>query len=108
MRGPFSSAILRQHRQHSLQARLPILLTGLTAAALRDILFHINAGERFEGQTFESLRDYLMRLYAIIRALEIVSEPSRRLSDELKAPYPDVPWREMAAAGNFYRTTMKT
>jgi uncharacterized protein with HEPN domain len=73
-------------------------------AALRDILFHINAAERFaNAQTFESLRDDLMRLYAIIRALEIISEASRRLSDELKACYPDVPWREMAAAGNFYR-----
>jgi uncharacterized protein with HEPN domain len=72
--------------------------------ALRDILFHINAAERFaHDQTFESLRDDLMRLYAIIRSLEIISEASRRLSDELKARHPDIPWREMAAAGNFYR-----
>jgi uncharacterized protein with HEPN domain len=73
-------------------------------AALRDILLHIDAAERFaRGQTFESLRDDLMRLYAIIRALEIISEASRRLSDKLKARYPAIPWREMAAAGNFYR-----
>jgi uncharacterized protein with HEPN domain len=72
--------------------------------ALRDILFQISAAERFaRGQTFESLRDDLMRLYAIIRALEIISEASRRLSNELKARYPDIAWREMAAAGNFYR-----
>ena len=32
-------------------------------------------------------------LYAIIRALEIISEASRRLSDDLKARYPDIPWR---------------
>ena len=44
-----------------------------------------------------------MRLYAIIRSLEIISEASRRLSDELKTRHPDIPWREMAAAGNFYR-----
>jgi uncharacterized protein with HEPN domain len=49
-------------------------------AALRDILLHIDAAERFaRGQTFESLRDDLMRLYAIIRALEIISEAWRRL-----------------------------
>jgi uncharacterized protein with HEPN domain len=72
--------------------------------ALRDILFQIKTAERFaHGQTFESLRDDLMRLYAIIRAPEIISEASRRLSDELKARHPDIPWREMAAAGNFYR-----
>jgi uncharacterized protein with HEPN domain len=41
--------------------------------------------------------------YAVIRSLEIISEASRRLSDELKARHPGIPWREMAAAGNFYR-----
>ncbi len=45
----------------------------------------------------------LMPLYAAIRCLEIISEASRRLSDELKARHPQMPWREMAAAGNFYR-----
>jgi hypothetical protein len=33
------------------------------SGALRDMLFNINAAERFaDGQTFESLRDDLMRL----------------------------------------------
>jgi uncharacterized protein with HEPN domain len=44
-----------------------------------------------------------MWLYAVIRSLEIISEASRRLSDELKARHPGILWREMAAAGNFYR-----
>ena len=44
-----------------------------------------------------------MPLYAVTRCLEIISEASRRLSDELKARHGGVPWREMAAAGNFYR-----
>jgi hypothetical protein len=66
------------------------------SGALRDILFHIDAAERFaHGQTFESLRDDLMRLYAVIRSLEIISEASRRLSDELKAP----PWHSMERNG---------
>jgi uncharacterized protein with HEPN domain len=74
------------------------------SGAIRDMLFNINPAERFaHGQTFEGLRDDLMRLYAIIRSLKIISEASRRLSDELKARYPDIPWREMAAAGDFYR-----
>ena len=42
-------------------------------------------------------------IYAVIRCLEIISEASRRVSDELKARYPGIPWREMAAARNFYR-----
>jgi uncharacterized protein with HEPN domain len=49
------------------------------------------------------LRNDLQALYAVIRTLEIISEASRRLSDELKAHHPGIPWREMAAAGNFYR-----
>ena len=80
------------------------MLSEKESGVLRDMLFYVDAAERFaHGQTFESLRDDLMRLYAIIRSLEIISEASRRLSDELKARWPGIPWREMAAAGNFYR-----
>jgi uncharacterized protein with HEPN domain len=87
-----------------LRRAMPSMPSEKESGALRDILFHIDAAERFaHGQTFESLRDDLMRLYAVIRSLEIISEASRRLSDELKARHPGIPWREMAAAGNFYR-----
>jgi uncharacterized protein with HEPN domain len=35
--------------------------------------------------------------------LEIISEASRRLPEELKARHPAIAWRQMAAAGNVYR-----
>jgi uncharacterized protein with HEPN domain len=74
------------------------------SATLREMLHHIDLAERFgQGRSFESLRDDLMPLYAVIRCLEIISEASRRLSDELKARHNHIPWREMATAGNFYR-----
>lgn len=42
------------------------MLSEKESGALRDILFHINATERFaHGQTFESLRNDLIRLYAV-------------------------------------------
>ena len=67
------------------------------------MLHHVGLAERFvEGLTLERLRNDPMRL-AVVRCLEIISEASRRLSDELKARHPQMPWREMAAAGNFYR-----
>jgi uncharacterized protein with HEPN domain len=44
-----------------------------------------------------------MRLYAVTRCLEIISEASRRLSDALKARHPQIGWKEMAGAGNIYR-----
>lgn len=53
--------------------------------------------------TFDEFRDDLMRLYAAVRCLEIISEASRRLSDALKARHPEIPWREIAGAGNVYR-----
>jgi uncharacterized protein with HEPN domain len=74
------------------------------SATLHEILHHIDLAEKFgNGRSFESLRDDLMPLYAVTRCLEIISETSRRLSDELKARHRQIPWREMAAAGNFYR-----
>ena len=73
-------------------------------ATLREILDHIDLAEKFvQGRSFENLRDNPMPLYAVIRCLEIISEASRRLSAELRERHPEIPWREMAAAGNFYR-----
>lgn len=80
------------------------MLSETERGALRDMLHHIGMAEQFaQGRTFESLRDDLMPLYAVTRCLEIISEASRRLSDELKARHLQMPWNEMAAAGNFYR-----
>jgi uncharacterized protein with HEPN domain len=71
---------------------------------LDDILDNINLAERFaRGLTYEGLRDDIQALYAVIRSLEIISEASRRLPDDLKARHPSIQWRDMAAAGNFYR-----
>ena len=42
-------------------------------------------------------------VYAVARCLEIVSEASRRLPDDLKARHPSIAWRDMAGAGNIYR-----
>src|ERR1700687_6196415 len=87
-----------------LQRVMPSMLSETERGALRDMLHHIDWAERFGGgRTLESLCDDLMPLYAAIRCLEIISEASRRLSGELKARHPQMPWREMASAGNFNR-----
>ena len=44
-----------------------------------------------------------MAIDAVVRTLEIISEASRRLSASFKERYPDVPWSNVAAAGNVYR-----
>jgi uncharacterized protein with HEPN domain len=80
------------------------MLSEKDSGTLRDILRHIDLAEQFaRGEDYESFRNNLQALYAVTRSLEIISEASRRLSDELKARHVGIPWREMAAAGNFYR-----
>jgi uncharacterized protein with HEPN domain len=38
-----------------------------------------------------------------VRALEIISEASRRLPDDLLRRHPEIDWAAVAAAGNVYR-----
>jgi uncharacterized protein with HEPN domain len=71
---------------------------------LNDIRHHIAMAEGFVADvSYEVFKDDNLRLYAVTRCLEIISEASRRLPDELKARHPSIQWRDMAAAGNIYR-----
>jgi uncharacterized protein with HEPN domain len=72
--------------------------------ALEDILENIGAAREFTaGLSFEAFEKDRIRVYAVVRALEIVSEASRRIPDEIKSRMPDIDWRNLAAAGNVYR-----
>ena len=63
-------------------------------SALIDILHNIALAEEFlRDQTFDKFCEDLMRVYAVTRCLEIISEASRRLSDALKQRHPDIAWR---------------
>jgi uncharacterized protein with HEPN domain len=74
------------------------------SGALREILRNIKLAEQFtQGHTPATLQTDEKTLYAVVRSLEIISEASRRLTDELKARHANIEWREMAAAGNVYR-----
>jgi uncharacterized protein with HEPN domain len=75
-----------------------------TNGALRDILHHINLATQFvEGFDRETFRLDLRATYAVTRCSEIISEASRRIPADLKAHYPTISWKQMAAAGNVYR-----
>jgi uncharacterized protein with HEPN domain len=72
--------------------------------SLRDILFHIDLATEFvAGFDRDTFKSDLRTLYAVTRCLEIISEASRRLPDDLKARHPAVAWKQMAGAGNVYR-----
>ena len=44
-----------------------------------------------------------LRRYALIRCLEIISEASRRLDPAIQSRHPEIPWQDIASAGNIYR-----
>ncbi len=74
------------------------------ARRLRDIVDHIAALKSFtKDVSLEEFAEDPMRSFAAIRALEVISEASRRLPQSLKAAHPEISWREIAAAGNLYR-----
>ena len=80
----------------------------MPSRATENSLLHIReniylARQFVAGLDCERFRDDTKSFYAVVRCLEIISEASRRLPDDIKAKYPHIPWREMAAAGNVYR-----
>jgi uncharacterized protein with HEPN domain len=67
-------------------------------------LHHIDLATHFAaGFGPTSFHDDLRTVYAVTRCLEIISEASRRLPDELKARHPSIAWKRIAGAGNIYR-----
>ena len=52
---------------------------------------------------YDIFKDDFRTVYAVTRCLEIISEASRRLPEELKARHPSIEWHAVAAAGNIYR-----
>jgi uncharacterized protein with HEPN domain len=72
--------------------------------ALQDIARHIDLAMEFSaGLAYEAFLDDTRTVFAVIRCLEIISEASRRLPEELKARHPSIPWKDIAGAGNVYR-----
>lgn len=73
------------------------------AQRLRDIVENIDAIQdftsRMDRDDFASDRK---TVYAVTRALEIISEASRRLPEKVRDRNPEIDWA-VAAAGNVYR-----
>jgi len=72
--------------------------------ALFDIRDCILSAQSFtEGLSYEEFNKSRLHFFAVTRALEIISEASRRLPDELRNRHPELPWRDIRDAGNMYR-----
>jgi uncharacterized protein with HEPN domain len=80
------------------------MLSKAVDTALRDILYHIDLAAKFvDGIDGDTFKDDLRTAYAVTRCLEIISEASPRLPEDLKARHPTIAWKQMAGAGNVYR-----
>jgi uncharacterized protein with HEPN domain len=79
------------------------------AQRLRDIAENIEAIREFtSGMDVDIFVSSRRTIYAVTRALEIISEASRRLPDEIKARHPALDWAAIAAVGNVYRHEYET
>ena len=73
-------------------------------APLLDMLDNIAKARAFvKDIDFVDFQENALYVYAVTRALEIISEASRRLPDDLKDRHPSIPWKQIAGSGNIYR-----
>ena len=49
-----------------------------------------------DGMTYEAFADDEKTVFAVIRALEIIGEATKRIPESLRGQHPSVPWRAMA------------
>jgi uncharacterized protein with HEPN domain len=72
--------------------------------ALTDILATIEKIENStSGKQFSEFQaDWLLQR-GIERAVEIISEASRKIPPEMQAAHPEIPWRDVATIGNLLR-----
>jgi len=74
------------------------------AQRLRDIVDNIDAIAEFTAHMdFAAFVADRKTVYAVVRALEIVSEASRKLPAEIRERHGEIDWTAVAAAGNVYR-----
>jgi uncharacterized protein with HEPN domain len=56
--------------------------------------------EEMAGVTLRAFEPDKRKRWLVERGIEIISEASRHLGDELKARHPQIPWHKVAGIGN--------
>jgi uncharacterized protein with HEPN domain len=73
----------------------------LRLADIIDAIEHIRS--ETAGVTLDAFEADWRKRWLVERGVEIVSEASRHLTDELKVRHPEIPWRKVAGIGNVLR-----
>ncbi len=80
------------------------MLSDKAQIALFDIRDNIRVAKQFtEGLSYEVFQASKLHLSAATRAVEIVSEAARRLSQDFRDRHPDLPWKRIMGIGNVLR-----
>ena len=73
-------------------------------ARLSDIIEAIELiNAELDGVTVQAFEPDRRKRWLVERGIEIISEASRRLPDDLKARHPLIPWDKVGAIGNILR-----
>ena len=64
---------------------------------LQDIIDSISDIADFtEGMSFEGFSRDKKTVNAVLRSVEVIGEASRKMPEDIRSRYPEVPWRKMA------------
>jgi len=68
---------------------------------IKDVLDAIKKIEEFiDGMDYNEFLEDVKTQYAVVRALEIIGEAVKNISDKLKKKYPEIPWKAIAGMGD--------
>ena len=76
----------------------------IVAPRLADIIEAIERIRRvLDGVTLEAFEQNWEKRWLVERGIEIISEASRHLTDDIKERRPEIPWPKVAGIGNVLR-----
>ena len=71
---------------------------------VEDMLDYIEQASGYaEGMTFAQYSSDRKTQRAVERCIEVISEASRHIPDDVKSKHPEIPWADVAAIGNVFR-----
>jgi uncharacterized protein with HEPN domain len=76
---------------------------------VKEMLDYIEQASTYVADmTFEQYSADRKAQRAVERCIEVISEASRHIPDEIKGRRPDIPWRDVATIGNVFRHNYHT